>query len=161
MCNFCCDQFKVFRGKEVTESVGICIPQARVLSLHQESLLREKRAIHSQDREIVGSICVDRAADCAVDCVACAVSMRLRLRGRCWTRRRRRRHARWGHANVDLEDGDGEVDGGGKFLAGPGGGGGGINFPRVVMLIDTSTRGSIAGICERLRWTNEKCPAAF
>ncbi|EGI58845.1 hypothetical protein G5I_12958 [Acromyrmex echinatior] len=57
---------------------------------------------------------------------------------------RRRRHARWGHANVDLEDGDGEeVDGGEKFLAGPGGGGG-INFPSVVMLIDTSTRGSIA-----------------
>lgn len=51
---------------------------------------------------------------------------------------------------MDLEDDDGEVDGGGKFLAGPSGGGG-INFPRVVMLIDTSTRGSIAGICERLR----------
>jgi len=55
---------------------------------------------------------------------------------------------------VDLEDGDGgeEVDGGGKFLADPGGGdGGGINFPCVVMLIDTSTRGSIAAVYERLR----------
>ncbi|TGZ49696.1 hypothetical protein DBV15_01259 [Temnothorax longispinosus] len=56
-------------------------------------------------------------------------------RGRRCTRRRR--HARRGHANVDLEDGDGgeEVDSGGKFLAGPGGGGG-INFPRVV-IVDT------------------------
>lgn len=52
---------------------------------------------------------------------------------------------------MDLQDGDGgEVDGGGKFLTDPGGGGG-INFPRVVMLIDTSTRGSIAAVYERLR----------
>lgn len=34
-------------------------------------------------------------------------------------------------------------------FAGPGGGG--INFPRVVMLIDTSTRGSTAAVYERLR----------
>jgi len=47
---------------------------------------------------------------------------------------------------VDLEDGDGEEVDGEKFLAGPGGGGGGINFPSVVMLIDTSTRGSIAAV---------------
>lgn len=93
---------------------------------------------------------MDCAVDCVVDCAACAVSMQPHLRERRCTRRRR--HARWGHANVDLEDDDGreEVDGGGKFLASPGGGCGGINFPRVVMLIDTSTRGSIAGVYERL-----------
>lgn len=76
--------------------------------------------VRSGDR--AGSTCVDCAADCAVDCAvdcaACAVSMQPHLRGRRYTRRRR--HARWGHANVDLEDGDGgEVDGGGKFFRGP------------------------------------------
>lgn len=53
-----------------------------------------------------------------------------------------------------------ERNGGGKFLAGTGGSG--INFPRVVMLIDTSTRGSIvARYTKGCTWTNEKCPAAF